>query len=58
METFMLGVVVGLLASPMLRSWIVWREHQSASREAWLTEETLRRLEDGQDGASARHRAT
>ena len=40
METFILGVVVGLLASPTLRSWIVWREHQLASREAWLAEET------------------
>lgn len=45
METFILGVVVGLLASPTLRSWIVWREHQLASREAWLAEEALRRLE-------------
>lgn len=47
METLILGFVLGLLAGPSIRSWIVWREHRAASREAWLAEETLRRLGAG-----------
>jgi hypothetical protein len=46
MELLILGFLLGLAAGPVIRSWIVWREHQAASREAWLAEETLRRLED------------
>jgi hypothetical protein len=49
METFLLGVVLGLALGPVVRSWIVWREYQAASREAWLADEALRRLEDEQD---------
>ncbi|MGH2691685.1 MAG: hypothetical protein ACRDHM_04210 [Actinomycetota bacterium] len=45
METLILGFVLGLIAGPVIRSWIVWREYQAASREAWLADETLRRLE-------------
>ena len=45
MEMLILGFLIGLAVSPMLRSWIAWREYAAASREAWLTEETIRRLE-------------
>ena len=47
MDTLILGFVLGLAAYPAIRSWIVWREYRDASREAWLAEETLRRLERG-----------
>jgi hypothetical protein len=46
MELFILGFLAGLATAPMLRSWVIWREHRAASRAAWLAEETLRRLED------------
>ena len=46
MATFILGLAIGLIASPIIRSWIVWREYRAASRAAWLASETLRRLED------------
>lgn len=46
MAELILGFVLGLIAAPVLRSWIVWREYQAASRQAWLADETLRRLED------------
>lgn len=49
METLILGFVLGLAAGPVIRSWIVWREYQAASREAWLAEETLRRLEEEEE---------
>jgi hypothetical protein len=45
MAELILGFVLGLIAAPVIRSWIVWREYQSASRQAWLADETLRRLE-------------
>ncbi|MGH2691632.1 MAG: hypothetical protein ACRDHM_03930 [Actinomycetota bacterium] len=47
METLILGFVLGLAAYPVIRSWIVWSEYRDASREAWLANETLRRLEQG-----------
>jgi len=58
MELLILGFLLGLAAGPAIRSWVIWREHVAASREAWLAEETLRRLEDGRlretaDGPSA-----
>jgi hypothetical protein len=46
MEMLILGFLLGLAAGPVVRSWVVWREYRAASREAWLAEETLRRLED------------
>jgi hypothetical protein len=46
MAEFILGFVLGLIAAPVLRSWIVWREYQASSRQAWLADETLKRLED------------
>ena len=46
MALFILGLLVGLAIAPVLRSWIVWREHQAASRAAWLADETLRLLEE------------
>ena len=46
MATLILGFVLGLLAGPIVRSWIVWREYKAASHEAWLAAETLRRLEE------------
>jgi hypothetical protein len=39
-----IGFVVGLLVSPMIRSWLTWREYVAARREARLHEETLRRM--------------
>ncbi|HYZ11403.1 MAG TPA: hypothetical protein VE962_05865 [Actinomycetota bacterium] len=38
------GIAIGLLLGPALRSWVVWREHVEADREARLHEEILRRL--------------
>lgn len=49
MATLILGFVLGLLAGPVIRSWIVWREYKEASRQAWLAEETLRRMEEETD---------
>ena len=46
MELLILGFLAGLAVAPMLRSWVIWREHRAASRAAWLAEETLRRLEE------------
>ena len=31
-----LGFLLGLVAGPLMRSWLVWREWSSASREADL----------------------
>ena len=45
MAELILGFVLGLIASPVIRSWIVWREYREASRQAWLADETLKRLE-------------
>lgn len=57
MVTFILGLALGLIASPVIRSWIVWREYQAASRQAWLADETLRRLEDAAEPRDADERA-
>jgi hypothetical protein len=46
MDMLILGFVFGLIASPVIRSWIVWREYRDASRQAWLADETLKRLEE------------
>ena len=46
MEQLIFGFLLGLAVAPVLRSWVVWREHRAASRAAWLAEETLRRLEE------------
>ena len=46
MALFILGLLVGLAIAPILRSWVIWREHQAASRAAWLADETLRLLEE------------
>jgi hypothetical protein len=46
MAELILGFVLGLIASPVIRSWIVWREYREASRQAWLADETLKRLEE------------
>lgn len=54
MELFIFGVLVGLAVAPVLRSWVVWREHQAASRAAWLAEETLRLLEQQYSEESVR----
>jgi hypothetical protein len=49
--TLILGFVLGLLVSPILRSWIVWREYRAASKEASLAEQAIRWLEE-QDRSS------
>jgi hypothetical protein len=41
-----IGVFVGLLLGPLLRSWLAWREWVDASKEADLTERFLARWED------------
>lgn len=46
------GIAIGLLVGPALRSWLVWREHVEADREARLHEEILRRLEAPAGGQS------
>ncbi|HEX5948251.1 MAG TPA: hypothetical protein VFZ45_01665 [Actinomycetota bacterium] len=38
---FLLGFILGLAVAPVIRSWILWREHQEARREALLYEETI-----------------
>jgi hypothetical protein len=47
MELLILGFLLGLAVGPVIRSWVAWREYQAASREAWLAQETLKRLEEG-----------
>jgi hypothetical protein len=42
-----IGVFLGLLLGPILRSWLAWREWVEASREADLTERFLARWEEG-----------
>jgi hypothetical protein len=49
MEMLILGFVFGLIAGPILRSWIVWREYRDASRQARLADEALRRMQLGED---------
>lgn len=39
-----IGIFIGLLVGPALRSWLTWREYVDASREARLDEEILRRM--------------
>jgi hypothetical protein len=41
----LIGVFLGLLLGPILRSWLAWREWVEASREAELAERFLARLE-------------
>lgn len=40
-----LGLVLGLLIGPVVRSWLIWREWVSASREANLVADVLDRME-------------
>jgi hypothetical protein len=39
------GLVLGLLIGPVVRSWLIWREWVSASREANLVADVLDRME-------------
>jgi hypothetical protein len=41
----LIGVFLGLLVGPVLRSWLAWREWVEASREADLAERLLAHLE-------------
>jgi hypothetical protein len=41
----LIGVFLGLLIGPLLRSWLAWREWVEASREADLAERLLAHLE-------------
>jgi hypothetical protein len=47
-----IGVFLGLLLGPILRSWLAWREWVEASREAELTEGFLARWEEEEDARS------
>ena len=49
-----IGIFIGLLVGPALRSWLVWREYVEASREARLHEEMMRRM--GPDRPSSQWR--
>ena len=49
---FLLGFILGLAVAPVLRSWVLWREHEEARREAHLYEETLRTMRS--DGPTSR----
>jgi hypothetical protein len=40
----LLGMIIGLLIAPVLRSWLTWRQYVDASREARRAEEVLRRM--------------
>jgi hypothetical protein len=42
----LIGIAVGFLVRPALRSWVAAREWAEASREARLTDEALARMED------------
>jgi hypothetical protein len=42
-----IGVFLGLLLGPILRSWLAWKEWAEASREADLTERFLALWEEG-----------
>jgi hypothetical protein len=42
---FLVGLAVGLLLAPVLRSWLLWRQYRDASREAARAERTVRYLE-------------
>jgi hypothetical protein len=46
-----LGVGIGLLASPILRAWLSWQEMVRSSREADLFGDVLERM----DAASPEH---
>jgi hypothetical protein len=39
------GLVLGLLIGPIVRSWLIWREWVSASKEAHLVADVLDRME-------------
>jgi hypothetical protein len=39
------GLVLGLLIGPVVRSWLIWREWVSTSREANLVSDVLDRME-------------
>lgn len=57
----LIGVFLGLLVGPILRSWLAWREWVEASREADLTERFLARWEEEgarSDGGSSAKRAS
>jgi hypothetical protein len=45
MVMFLVGLLVGLLLSPVLRSWLLWRQYRLASRQAATADAALRRLE-------------
>ena len=39
------GLALGLLIGPVVRSWLIWREWVSASKEANLVADVLDRME-------------
>jgi hypothetical protein len=41
----LVGVCIGLLSGPLVRSWLVYREWTETSREARLTDELLSRID-------------
>jgi hypothetical protein len=47
----LIGVFLGLVLGPVLRSWLAWREYVEASREADLTERLLEHLAEEDSAA-------
>jgi hypothetical protein len=46
----LVGVLLGLLAAPLLRAWVAWRAWTHASREAELSARIVARLAPDHDG--------
>jgi hypothetical protein len=44
-----IGVAVGFLVGPAVRSWMAWREWTEASRQARLTDEVLARMDEADE---------
>ncbi len=45
-----LGILLGLVLGPILRLWLTWHDWVSASRQARLTEDVLKRMDEGPRG--------
>jgi hypothetical protein len=41
-----IGLLLGLVLGPILRFWVAWRAWVSASRQASLTQDVLKRMDE------------